>query len=289
MAVVFPEIIGWDELCSWDDPTHMMKDWGGVIDPCRPMDQPAIRQNIEDRLIHEEEFRFLGMIRTATQFVDIGANCGQSIVSYRALNSDTPIVSFEPNPICFRVLCANGGQMNSVRAYPFGLSDANAFFDLYTPVVDRLLLTPYATTDPELYRSGLGAKWVSENKHGRRTAIYAERLAFQQGDSFGLKPSILKIDVEGAELRVIHGMVRTILENRPIIMTENSRMGEVSAFLRMLNYSAWQWVDGQIKEIDLTNIMQWGVVPANIIYLHDPDVDRHSRENGFAVTRIKNI
>lgn len=281
-----PDFVRWDDLCAWDAPTHMMKDWGGAIDPLHPMDQPAIRQNIADRLVHEEEFHFLGRIRTATQFVDIGANCGQSIVSYRALNAETPIVSFEPNPICFRVLCANGGQMPGVRAYPFGLSDANAFFELYTPVIDRLLMTPYATTDRELYRTGLGAKWLEENNHGRRTAIYFERLAFQQGDTFGLRPSILKIDVEGAELRVLHGMVRTILEHRPIIMTENSRMGEVVTFLRLLNYSAWQWVDGQLSEIDLADIWRWGKAPANILYLHDPDVDRHSRENGFALRRI---
>ena len=286
MTAGIPDFVDWDELCSWDDPTHMMKSWGGVVDPCHPTHNPTIQQDIADHHVHEEEFHFLGMIRTATQFVDIGANCGQSIVSYRALNANTPIVSFEPNPICFRVLCANGGQLPGVRAYPFGLSDSNAFMDLYTPVVDRLLVTPFATTDRELYRTGRGAEWLAENSHARRTAIYPERLAFQQGDSFNLAPSILKIDVEGAELRVLHGMVRTILQHRPIIMTENSRMGEVASFLRLLNYSAWQWVDEQVSQIDLADILRWGKTPANVLYLHDPDVDRHARDNGFNLRRI---
>lgn len=289
MADVTPDFVTWDELCSWDAPTHMMKEWGGAVDPCRPTDNPTIQQNIADRLVHEEEFHFLGMIRTAKQFVDIGANCGQSIVSYRALNPDTPIVSFEPNPICFRVLCANGGQLPGVRAYPFGLSDSNGFMELYTPVIDRLLMTPYATTDRELYRTGRGAEWLTENDHGRRTAIYPERLAFQQGDSFDLTPSILKIDVEGAELRVLHGMVRTILQHRPIIMTENSRMGEVVRFLRMLDYSAWQWIDDQLSEIDLNDIIRWGKVPVNILYLHEPDVNRHAQENDFNLRRIPQV
>lgn len=274
-----PDFVTWDELCSWDAPTHWMKTWSGLIDPLNPTIHDTLKSDLENRTIHEEDFGLLGRIRNVRQFVDIGANCGQSIVSYRALNSHTPIVSFEPNPLCFRTLCAFGGTLPNVRAYPFGLSSNDAFLELYTPVVDRLLVTPLATTMPDYYRTGAGVEWLKKHYDGHRVAIYAERLAFQHGDAFGLTPGIIKIDVEGAELAVVQGLANTIRDYRPLIMAENSRAMEVVNYLSGLNYEPWQWLNGALCKIDITNWDRWGAGPLNVIYAHVDRIDELAAEN----------
>lgn len=275
--------VEWDELCTWAEPTNSMKDWGGIIDPVRPMDQPLLNGKVDRNQVHEEDFYFLGKIRTATQFVDIGGNCGQSINSYRLLNSHTPVVSFEPNPHCFRILTAYTSHLPLLRTYPFGLSDTPAFLDLYTPIVDRLMITPLATTQKDLFVTGWGVDWLEKNRHGRAIGIYKERLAFGQGDSFGLKPSIIKIDVEGAELLTLKGLLNTILEHRPIIMAENTHGPEFIEFFARIGYSPWQWADEALRQFDPANPEKWGRIPSNTIYVHNDDIRRHASENDFQI------
>ncbi|WP_242914423.1 FkbM family methyltransferase [Brevundimonas pishanensis] len=275
------EFVDWETLCSWNEPTHMMKEWGGIVDPVRPMEQPLLLREEDRNKVHDEDFYFLAKFQNAKQFVDIGANCGQSINSYRLLNDHTPIISFEPNPVCYRILTAYTANLPKVRTYPFGLSDANAFLDLYTPVVDRLLITPLATTQRDLYRTGWGADWFANNRHGRDIAIFKERLAFFQGDSVDLRPDIIKIDVEGAELLTLNGLLKTILTNRPVILAENTHTPEYIDFFQMLNYSPWQWTGNALHQFDPNNIERWGKKPDNTIYIHNPDVERHARENDF--------
>lgn len=281
-----PELVDWDTLCAWEDPTHMIKSWRGAIDPVHPLQHVSMQDDIDQGLVHDDDFHFLGMLRSVPQFVDIGANCGQSITSYRTLNPDTPVISFEPNPICYRIMNMYGGMLPKVRTYPFGLSSSSGFMDLYTPVVDRLLVTPLATTRQELYQTGAGVGWLEQNSHGRRTAIYAERLAFLQGDAFDLTPGVLKIDVEGGELQTLHGLTKTILTHRPVIMVENSNFLEVMTFMNMLNYSPWQWVDGILSEMDVANPARWGSQSVNTIYIHGPDVERHARDSGFDIRKL---
>ncbi|WP_292051580.1 MULTISPECIES: FkbM family methyltransferase [unclassified Brevundimonas] len=283
MEIEIAEFVDWETLCTWDDPTHMMREWGGVIDPVKPMEQPLLQNPEISSKVHEEDFYFLGKFRNAQQFVDIGANCGQSINSYRLLNPHTPIVSFEPNPVCYRVLTAYTAHQPNVRTYPFGLSDTNAFLELYTPVIDRLMITPLATTQRDLYRTGWGADWFRNNRHERRIAIYAERLAFFQGDAFNLHPDIIKIDVEGAELLTLTGILKTILKHRPVIMAEGTHTPEYIEFFKMLDYSPWQWTNNALHQFDPNEIERWGKRPDNTIYIHNPDLERHARENGFEI------
>lgn len=280
-----PDFVSWDDLCAWAEPTHYMKAWSGIIDPVNPTVHETLKADLESRTIHEEDFGLLGRLRNVRQMVDIGANCGQSIVSYRALNSHTPVVSFEPNPLCYRTLCAFGGTLPNVRAYPFGLSEHDAFLELYTPVVDRLLITPLATTMADYYRTGAGVEWLKQHYDGHRVAIYAERLAFQHGDAFKLTPGIIKIDVEGAELSVLRGLVETIRSYRPLIMAENSRAMEVVQFLSELNYQPWQWIDGQLSQINVEDWGRWGASPLNIIYVHQDRIEELAVENELRLRR----
>lgn len=275
------EFVDWEMLCSWKEPTHLMKEWGGIVDPVRPMEQPLLLRGDERNKVHDEDFYFLGKFQNAKQFVDIGANCGQSINSYRLLNANTPIISFEPNPVCYRILTAYTAHLPKVRTYPFGLSDANAFLELYTPVVDRLLITPLATTQRDLYRTGWGADWFAKNRHDRDIAIFKEKLAFFQGDSVDLQPDIIKIDVEGAELLTLNGLLKTILKHRPVVLAENTHTPEYVEFFQMLNYSPWQWTNNALHQFDPNNIEHWGHKPDNTIYIHTPDVERHARDNDF--------
>jgi hypothetical protein len=56
-------------------------------------------------------------------------------------------------------------------------------------------------------------------------------------DHLDLKPDVIKLDVQGAELRVLRGLVRTIEREHPLLMIENGPIIEsVSQFLAPHGY-----------------------------------------------------
>jgi FkbM family methyltransferase len=56
-------------------------------------------------------------------------------------------------------------------------------------------------------------------------------------------PSLIKIDVEGAEIDLLHGAHRLLTEVRPILMCESQHRNrpEVTTILRQYNYKLYDW------------------------------------------------
>lgn len=67
------------------------------------------------------------------------------------------------------------------------------------------------------------------------------------GDSLGLPaPDIIKVDVEGAEFKVIAGLEKTIDASSPLIVAENSAYAEVRQFLERKGYKAYAVEEGAL-------------------------------------------
>src|SRR5258708_4323108 len=47
---------------------------------------------------HEEEFAIFSKLKTEIDFVDIGANAGQSVISFKMFSRRSHVISYEPNP-----------------------------------------------------------------------------------------------------------------------------------------------------------------------------------------------
>lgn len=137
--------------------------------------------------------RAFGEIKGWRHAVDIGANCG---IWTRVMARCFERVScFEPNPECHEAFWANNKEP-SVTLYPVGLGNGN--FET------RLNLVSEKSTA------------FSRVDEGGEIEISIRTL-----DSFELtEVDFIKIDVEGFEHNVIKGGIKTIVENKPVMIVE---------------------------------------------------------------------
>lgn len=134
----------------------------------------------------EIAFARIGIISTSV-VVDIGANIG--VTTHLFAKQASHVHAFEPAPRALELLRANAGK--NVTVHAVALSDANgtARFEQ----CQKLDLSHISEAGIEVPMRTL--------------------------DSFGLKPTFIKIDVEGHEPRVLRGATET-LKSSPIVMFE---------------------------------------------------------------------
>ncbi|MFC1492472.1 FkbM family methyltransferase [candidate division KSB1 bacterium] len=142
--------------------------------------------------------------------IDIGANVGVYLVKLRVWDRERSYYGFEPNQAC-TFYCQELIRMNKFRnsfIFPFALSD-----------------NPGIRTLHAKDRSDKGGTIHLFAKDNTENLDYSFDAAVMQGDSvidtLDLdKMSVIKVDVEGAELEVLAGLKGTIGKFRPFIYCE---------------------------------------------------------------------
>lgn len=150
-------------------------------------------------------------LRPGDAFVDAGANIG--LVSLHAsslVGAGGMVHAFEPNPVAIRRLRWHIARnlLTNVRCYEGGLSDASERLDLRVPGAGNL---------------AAGTLGPIPTRYGGEVTLTAPAVT-AAGDDV-LDPDdpralMLKLDIEGFELRAIHGFRETIARRRPAILTE---------------------------------------------------------------------
>lgn len=164
------------------------------------------------------------MVKPGDTFYDIGANVGcYSLIAHFLAKGRLSVCAFEPNPPTFAALCANLSH-NGVSATALGiaLSDSRS-----TLTLNGSLLEPGPTSRTDL--DG-GFTVLCE----RLDDLVAER---------GLPvPTIVKIDVDGAEEGVLRGAASTLArpEVRSILIELDQLEGADEPPLRILGELGWQ-------------------------------------------------
>ena len=131
--------------------------------------------------------------------VDIGANIG--IYSYAFRSYCREIHAFEPQSACRAVLEAI--RAPNIRLHSVALSDTDETMDLRIPEKDGSRIDGLASLRP-----------LNGN-------VIIEKVSVTTLDSFGFTDiALLKIDVEGHEMRVLKGALETIRRERPVILIE---------------------------------------------------------------------
>ena len=139
-----------------------------------------------------------------SHYVDVGANIGNHI-HFMAAHGAKHCVGFEPNPRNFELLKLNAPQ---AKLFNFALSDHEgeaifAFFDDSSGNGHLL----------ENFQDKSARKW---GEKPQETRVPVSRL-----DKVGLENvTLLKIDVEGAELAVLRGAQETLKKFKPTIWIE---------------------------------------------------------------------
>jgi FkbM family methyltransferase len=171
---------------------------------------------------HEPDFRFFHHFDgSSALFVDIGANIGQSALSFRLFNRTSPIVSFEANADLepeLRYVQHLLGDGFTYRLH--GLGAETREVTLFVPVVAGVPLTQEASLFREALESDTYRDYLAI-VIGRRDMTLRQRpLRLRRFDDLGLRPGFVKIDVERAEQAILEGMTRTLDECRPLLLVE---------------------------------------------------------------------
>ena len=163
-------------------------------------------------------------------FLDVGANCGYYSLKIAQKISNINIFSFEPNPEAYlkfsKSLLKNFEFSDNIKLENFGLSNENKKLKMQS-----MIKFGYAQTGG----SAVNDKKISE-KH------YEFFANFKIGDEYlnlSNKNLAIKIDVEGHELNVLHGLKKTLDSNKCILQIEifNNNFKEVDNFLSYLGYN----------------------------------------------------
>jgi len=170
----------------------------------------------------------LALARHPGTVVEVGANMGiHTVPLARALREEgRELIAFEPQPVVFQQLCANlalNGLMN-VTAWPFACGDQPGVVSFPRP--DYLKAGNFggiAMSDSAPASGNVGVQ---------APCIRLDDML--QKERIGL----LKVDVEGFELRVLKGS-RIILEHfRPLLYVENDRAESSQELIE------WLWAAG---------------------------------------------
>ena len=179
-------------------------------------------------------------------FIDVGANIGLYTIAFSRMFGRT--IAFEANPATFKILEANVAlsRLDRVQRLCLGLSDEARDGIIYVPEDGNL---GWATLTP---RSGIEPPTME-------IAIKLDTLD-NLAESLGLEAypvSLIKIDVEGHELPVLHGASKLLMRWGPIVLFEalnDSIGGQCVGVLKDCGYSrfyrfrrAFDWRKGGLK------------------------------------------
>ena len=163
--------------------------------------------------IEPNEFAFLDRIlRPGMTFVDAGANNGiYTVFAAKRVGSEGTVLAFEPSARELERLKFNL-ELNglAVQLFPVALADENSQARL--TISDR----------EHQGQSTLGDFAYPDIKAEATQTVDVRRLDDVLKESTPQRIDVLKIDVEGAELRLLRGAVRTLERYRPYILMEVS-------------------------------------------------------------------
>jgi len=142
--------------------------------------------------------------------VDIGANVG--MVTYLLRRYASKVLAVEPNPaLAERLRVAFPGP--EVEVLPYAMSDTSGYAELIIPNVDGQELTGRSSLEPT----------ANGDLATRRIVVPRRTL-----DALSLRGvGFVKVDVEGHELKVLHGGENLLTQQRPSLMIEaEDKFGE---------------------------------------------------------------
>lgn len=213
-----------------------------------PLDQhlvPCTLMNFRSYETAETEF-LKSIIQPHGTVLDIGANCGWYSLALARHCPDAMIYAFEPIPHTYEILERNirHNDLKNIQTHRLAFLNQEATLEfLYTPRC-----------------SGATSLTVAGQPGGAQTL---EKISCpgstidQFCSSNGLAPQIIKCDVEGAEMMVIEGGVKTIEGHKPVILIEllrkwakqfNYHPNDVLELLGTLGYKAYTLSEKGIRE-----------------------------------------
>lgn len=189
---------------------------------------------------HHSEIRLakylIRNLRPNDSFLDVGAHYGYfSLLAAQLVGSNGQVTAFEASPSTFRILKKNTSRTKNITAINKAVSDQTtelSFFEFPN------LYSEYNTIDISQFKD---KPWL-EKYRPTEIRIPADTLDnLLTGQE--VIPSIIKIDVEGAEFQVVNGARRFLENHSPVVVMEylpdqrgNASHIKAEEFLHSLRY-----------------------------------------------------
>lgn len=179
------------------------------------------------------------MLRPGEVFFDIGANAGMVTLETRAMLGDSiAIYSFEPQPTLAESLrrSLSLNSYSNVKVVECLLGDTDGSGELY--------LTSHA----------IHASMVPRESHFTKISLSLHRIDTLVRDGTCRPPQLVKVDTEGAEMKIFHGMDETIRSSSP------SLVFEADENMKRFGYSGDDLVAylGTLRDYDMYSILPEG-------------------------------
>lgn len=170
----------------------------------------------------------MSVLRPGDIVIDVGANIGiHSLVMAQTVGKTGAVYSFEPHPIIFNKLVTNIGLNNMRWVHPIkaALSDSSG----------QAVLQGFGESSNQ-GTSTLCTSDKTNNQFQIKTITLDEFVASTKIPSL----SLIKIDVEGHELNVLQGAIKTLATFKPLIIFENSKKNIPCELFWNLGYAIYQ-------------------------------------------------
>jgi FkbM family methyltransferase len=193
----------------------------------------------------------LSFVRDDTVFLDIGANIGIYTLRVGRRVPKGKVYAFEPNPQLHELLSRNAyvnGLTDILQCFRLGLSDHNRTASFHYP------------------KGHLGGGHVDNTGTvSGPQSVEAEIRRLDDLLALDFRCDLVKIDVEGHELNVLHGMTR-IIENSPSIKILFEKLernassdAAVEDFFARLGFELYGvQADASLVALGRTELGQWG-------------------------------
>ncbi len=197
--------------------------------------------------------------------LDVGVYRG--VYSYKLSQYFKTVHSFEPNPLLYPYLEKNLKKIiNNMVLYNLALSDVNGTSELKLPIRSKSI---FKNNIEELFKLGAATMHPKNTiENFKKVPVKMKKL-----DDIEINNQIgfIKIDVEGHEKNVLKGGLKTIKNNKPILLIEieekhtKEPIEDTINFMKTYNYNAYVYIDKKLVDFNQRDKKQKEI---NYIFIH---------------------
>jgi FkbM family methyltransferase len=181
-------------------------------------------------------FRHFIAARPQGLFLDVGANDGISVLSFRKFSTQYRILGLEPNP-------ALKPPLQKIKSrdplFDFKMVGAGASplrLPFFVPTYKGIVLHTFTSSSREQVHASVARSFGKSV--GAAIVIHPFEAEIIRLDDLNVDPAIIKVDAEGFDYDVLVGLEKTIERSRPFIATEiaASEYDKVKSYLNERRY-----------------------------------------------------
>jgi FkbM family methyltransferase len=191
---------------------------------------------------HDVDYAAFGLFpQTDGLFLDLGANAGMSSMSLRIYQREARILAIEPNPFHERDLKWAKRVVGRMDYRIWAAGDQPGEAEFFIPVYRGVPITTEASLTREfVFESPSLRDMLGERMDSPDFEVVCNRVDVHRMDDLGLRPALVKVDVQGHEQPALSGMAQTLEAYGPPVLVEGPS-SETKGFMATLGYSAYRY------------------------------------------------